>query len=429
MSAAVDVCTPVWLDCDPGHDDAFALLLAGWHPALNLLGVSTVHGNHRVENTTLNALRILHAGGLAHIPVVVGAAHPLMRKPRFCPEVHGDSGMDGVDFPPLTIAPVPGVAIAVMYDALAAHARSGGPPVTLIATGCLTNVALLLSVYGVDALRPLLREIVLMGGALGRGNTGAVAEFNIQVDPEAAAIVFACGLPLAVVPLDVTHTALVTPEVLSLVATGAGCEVSRAGAYPHSPQGAPVDTGATAPHQGAASLPHAVNAVARAGEEELTRLTRLPHGINGDHHHLDGGIAGAAGELTAATPFRATLVSLLRFFAGSYRSLFFFAHPPLHDPCAVAFAIDRSLFASRTCRVDVETASPYAAGQTIVDLFGVQPSPGGPGALPRRSEFDSGGPNAAVALTMDVPRFWGMMLRAIQRADAASPLNGNAVKA
>lgn len=199
--------TPVWLDCDPGHDDAFAIILAGHSPRLELLGISTVSGNLPVATTTANALRVCDAAGLSAIPVVEGAARPLVRPPVYCESIHGESGLDALGaahLPPPAAErkPVAAKAITFMYEVRGCRAWRGYPPrpsrptrtfarpqtihargsrggVVLIATGALTNVALLLRVYPEVAAD--LREIVLMGGALGRGNTGPVAEFNIQV--------------------------------------------------------------------------------------------------------------------------------------------------------------------------------------------------------------------------------------------------------
>ncbi|KAL4450693.1 hypothetical protein ABPG77_001049 [Micractinium sp. CCAP 211/92] len=217
----------MWLDCDPGHDDAVALILAGHNPAVHLLGVSTVAGNQTVEKVTDNALRVLAAAGLAHVPVVAGAAKPLLRAaPLLCAEIHGESGLDGpLGGPVLPAAPhaaLPGKAPVRMFEAIvAAHARlvaagAADARVALVATAALTNVALLLALYPEVAD---MIEVTIMGGCLGVGNTGPVMEFNIQTDPEAARMVFESGVRLTMVPLEVTHTALVTTSVLQRVRT------------------------------------------------------------------------------------------------------------------------------------------------------------------------------------------------------------------
>jgi inosine-uridine nucleoside N-ribohydrolase len=196
--------TPVLIDCDPGHDDAMALLLALTSPELELLGVSTVHGNQTLDKTTANALRVLEFAGRSDIPVAAGADRPLVRDARVAEHVHGETGLDGPDLPPPVGAPVPEHAV----DFLADRIHGAGRPVTLIPTGPLTNVALLLARHP----HLELERIVLMGGAIAEGNITPAAEFNIWVDPEAAARVFASGLDVTMVGLDVTHRALMTPE-------------------------------------------------------------------------------------------------------------------------------------------------------------------------------------------------------------------------
>lgn len=211
---------PVVLDCDPGHDDALAIILAGH--LTNLLLVSTVAGNQSLEKTTLNALNTLNVAGLGHVPVVAGAARPLVRPPVHCPEIHGDSGLDamgGRAFPPLPPGrgPAPDKAVTLMASTIMSHHAATGEAVTLIATGALTNVALLLSVY--PEVKECISRIVTMGGAVGLGNTSPAAEFNVEIDPEAYVIVLNSGLPVSITPLEVTHTALVTKEVLSRIST------------------------------------------------------------------------------------------------------------------------------------------------------------------------------------------------------------------
>jgi inosine-uridine nucleoside N-ribohydrolase len=195
--------TPVLIDCDPGHDDAMALLLALASPELELLGVSTVHGNQTLERTTANALRVLEFAG-RDIAVAAGADRPLIREPEVAADVHGETGLDGPDLPPPAGAPVAEHAT----EFLASRLRENERPVTLIPTGPLTNVALLLATHPDAAER--IERIVLMGGAIAEGNVTPAAEFNIWVDPEAAARVFASGLDVTMVGLDVTHRALMT---------------------------------------------------------------------------------------------------------------------------------------------------------------------------------------------------------------------------
>jgi inosine-uridine nucleoside N-ribohydrolase len=192
--------TPILLDCDPGHDDAIALLLALASPELELLGVTTVSGNQTVEKTTANAIRVLDFVGRDDVTVAAGADRPLVRERFVAGYVHGDTGLDGPDLPPPSRAPVPGHAV----DFLAERITLAGRSVTLVPTGPLTNVALLLALHP-DA-RP--ERIVLMGGAIAEGNVTPAAEFNIWADPEAAARVFGSGIDVTMIGLDVTHRAL-----------------------------------------------------------------------------------------------------------------------------------------------------------------------------------------------------------------------------
>lgn len=185
--------TPIVIDCDPGHDDAIAILLALSSPEVELRGVVTVAGNQTVDKTTRNALKVLELAGRSDIPVVRGADAPLRRPLRTAPHVHGESGLDGPDLPEPATAP-----------ATADPAEWLEPGVVLVATGPLTNVARLVE-RGVP-----IERIVWMGGAVAEGNITPAAEFNAFVDPEAAAIVFGSGVPLTMVGLDVTHMALFT---------------------------------------------------------------------------------------------------------------------------------------------------------------------------------------------------------------------------
>jgi inosine-uridine nucleoside N-ribohydrolase len=194
--------TPMILDCDPGHDDAIALLLALASPEVDLLGVTTVSGNQTLDKTTANALRILDFAARSDIPVHAGADAPLVRQRDVAAHVHGESGLDGPELPPPSRAP--GEQHAV--DFLADQIRSRHGAVTLVPTGPLTNIALLFALHP-DAVP---ERIVLMGGSIGEGNRTPAAEFNIWADPEAAQRVFAAGLDTTMVGLDVTHRALIT---------------------------------------------------------------------------------------------------------------------------------------------------------------------------------------------------------------------------
>ncbi|OLL23868.1 hypothetical protein NEOLI_003699 [Neolecta irregularis DAH-3] len=157
--------TPLWLDCDPGHDDALAIILAAHSPDIHLLGISTTHGNTSLSHTTENALRILTAINRDDIPVYAGAEKPIMRPPIYAPQIHGESGLDGTDLLPLSSSKVrTEKAINAMAEAIL-----GCPPgeTVLCATGPVTNVAHLISVY--PEVADHLREVVIMGGAIGSG--------------------------------------------------------------------------------------------------------------------------------------------------------------------------------------------------------------------------------------------------------------------
>lgn len=183
------------LDCDPGHDDAIAILLAG--RVAELVGVTAVSGNAPLEKTLRNALAVTQIAGLA-VPVVAGASRPLVEAPRHAAFIHGESGLDGPALPELTRRPAPGSAARFLLES--AEARDD---LWLVATGPLTNVALALREE--PGLATRLKGISLMGGSYGTGNVTAVGEFNIVADPEAAAVVFGSGARIVMAGLDLTH--------------------------------------------------------------------------------------------------------------------------------------------------------------------------------------------------------------------------------
>lgn len=190
--------TPVLIDCDPGHDDAIALLLALASPELEVLAVTTVAGNAPLERTTLNALRVLEVAGRRDVAVAAGAERPLLRPPAAAPAIHGESGLQGPQWVQPGARPRPGHAV----DLLAATVAAARQPPTLIALGPLTNLALALAVH--PQLPEQLDRVVFMGGAVGLGNRTPAAEFNIWADPEAAQRVLSSGLQPTMVGLDVT---------------------------------------------------------------------------------------------------------------------------------------------------------------------------------------------------------------------------------
>jgi inosine-uridine nucleoside N-ribohydrolase len=197
---------PIVLDCDPGHDDAIALLLALASPEVELLGVTTVAGNQTLPKTTANALRTLELVGRGGVPVAAGADRPLLREAHVAADVHGESGLDGPTLPPAQGAPVEQHAVDFLRETLAAADR----PITLVPVGPLTNIGLLLARSPESAEK--IERVVIMGGAIAEGNVTPAAEFNIWADPEAAQRVFSSGLDVTMVGLDVTHKALLLPE-------------------------------------------------------------------------------------------------------------------------------------------------------------------------------------------------------------------------
>ncbi len=195
--------TPIVIDCDPGHDDAMAILLALASPEVELRAVTTVAGNQTLEKTTRNALKVLELAGRSDIPLAAGDDAPLRRQLRTAAEVHGETGLDGSNLPEPTKRPVDAHAAELLAEAIE-------PGVVLVPTGPLTNVARLLERH--PDVRDRLDRIVWMGGAIALGNVTPAAEFNAFVDPEAAAAVFTSGIPITMIGLDVTHKALFMTE-------------------------------------------------------------------------------------------------------------------------------------------------------------------------------------------------------------------------
>ncbi|MDI6426653.1 ribonucleoside hydrolase RihC [Cronobacter dublinensis] len=200
--------TPIILDTDPGIDDAVAIAAALFSPEIDLQLITTVAGNVSVEKTTRNALQLLHFWQ-ADVPVAQGAATPLTRPLRDAASIHGESGMDGYDFPAHHRQTLNVPAFQAMYERLMASPE----PLTLVTIGPLTNIALLLTHY--PACTAKINRLVMMGGSAGRGNFTPNAEFNIAIDPEAAARVFESGIEIVMCGLDVTHQAVLTPDYLA----------------------------------------------------------------------------------------------------------------------------------------------------------------------------------------------------------------------
>lgn len=310
---------PVIIDCDPGHDDAIALLLAVGSPEIDLRAVTTTFGNCAVEDATRNALRILTLAGATDVPVGMGAPRSLNGSTELGNYVHGVSGLDGPDLPE------PGFAASQLPAAdLIEHVLADAhEPVTLVATGPITNIATLLRRQAID--RAKIREVIFMGGSVDRGNHTPTAEFNAFADPEALAIVLQSGLPVRMVGLNLTHQALAAPEIVA-------------------------------------------------------RMRTMEHRI---------------GRVAA---------EWMGFFGSSYRAIWEFDAPPVHDPCTVAALIRPDLIGWRRCFVAVETRGEWTRGTTVVDLHNRYGRP----------------PNADVAITLNAPGYWDLVLGAIDALGKAS---------
>ena len=301
------------LDCDPGHDDAMAILLAGAAPEIDLLAITTVAGNQTLPKTTLNARRVCSRAGIHRVPVAAGCDRPLVREQRIAANIHGESGLEGPTFAGEPDVPLdPRHAVDLIIELLLA---SDGD-IMLVPTGPLTNIGL--AMRREPRIVPMIRHISLMGGAWGFGNQTPSAEFNILVDPEAARIVFESGVPITMCGLELTHQAKATPDVIRRFA---------------------------------------------------------------DLH----------------TPLGDFAVEMLRFFASTYRRLHGIDGPPLHDPTALAWVIDRTLVETQPAHVDIETHAEFSYGRTVVDLHDVL-------HLPK---------NVLVGTRLDAPRFWDLMVGAI----------------
>jgi purine nucleosidase len=203
---------PIIIDCDPGQDDALAILLALASDAeLDVLAITAVAGNVPLALTAKNARKIVELAGRLDVPVHAGCDRALQRDPVAATHVHGHTGLNGADLPEPAVPLADGHAVDVIIDTL--RARPG--QVTLCPIGPLTNIAM--AIVQAPEIVGHIREIVLMGGAVGEGNVTPAAEFNIYADPHAAEIVFEAGVRLTMIGLDATHQVLVTPERLGAI--------------------------------------------------------------------------------------------------------------------------------------------------------------------------------------------------------------------
>jgi purine nucleosidase len=317
---------PIVLDCDPGHDDAVAIMLAAGCSTAELVAITTVAGNHTLEHTTRNACAVATVAGI-DVPIAAGCDRPLLRPLRTAPEIHGESGLDGPEPVQPTVVPIERHAVELLVETV--MDRPG--EIVVVATGPLTNLALALRLE--PRLASAVARVVLMGGAAAtRGNVTPAAEFNIYVDPEAAAIVFDASWPLTMVGLDVTHQALCTRPI----------------------------------------------------QERLEKT-------------------GAPGR------FIGQLINYYRFSNEREQR---WADPPVHDPVAVAVAIDPSLCETRPATVDVETVGAATAGMTVVEFCRSGNHDGQSASQASRRDT---GPSVAtertalVAVDLHVERFWTLV--------------------
>jgi len=199
--------TPVIIDCDPGHDDVFAIWLAAASPEIDLRAITSVAGNGRIEHTTLNARIACTVAGIHGVPIARGAAEPIAQPLEPAEWIHGANALGGPDLPEPTVPLDARDAIELIRDVL----TESSEPVVVIATGPLTNIAHLVQRH--PELLPKIDRVVWMGGSTGRGNVSAYAEFNAWTDPESIQVVLETGLPFTMVGLNISHQALITQDV------------------------------------------------------------------------------------------------------------------------------------------------------------------------------------------------------------------------
>ncbi|KAF3769028.1 hypothetical protein M406DRAFT_98856 [Cryphonectria parasitica EP155] len=369
---------PVWLDCDPGHDDVFAILLAAYHPGIRLLGISTVFGNAPLEKTTWNATSVLTAISKHNqVPVYPGASSPSQRPllATNAEDIHGESGLDGTSLLPEPLVPARTDQSAI--EAAAAALRSCEPGTAwVVATGSMTNAAALFQTYP-DLVRHV-KGLSIMGGAIGDGHTSAVygivdgkarvgnwtpwAEFNIIIDPEAAAFIFdnkALAAKTTIFPLDVTHLVLARQDVQELLLYGP--------------------------------------------------------------------------DKKGKTTLRTMLVELLMFFAKTYKDMFgIIEGPPLHDPLAVAAVLTGTPWEIPFDPASSSFASSSSTPPNPHERFDVKVVTEGTHEEAQRTGSSSqlgrtiatplpaGQDGVKIPRGLDIPMFWRVLEECVQRADQAN---------
>jgi purine nucleosidase len=199
---------PIIIDCDPGVDDAIALMLALKSPELAVQAITVVAGNVPLALTQRNARQICELLGRSDVPIYAGCPRPLVRSLITAEDIHGRTGLEGADLPEPSLPLQPLHAVHYLIETL----RAAPVPLTIATLGPLTNLAVAI-VQAPDILTNIER-IVMMGGGITQGNITPVAEFNIYVDPHAAHVVFEAGIPITVLSLDITHQVLTTPARL-----------------------------------------------------------------------------------------------------------------------------------------------------------------------------------------------------------------------
>lgn len=199
--------TKLIIDCDPGHDDAFAIMLAGSSSKFELLGITVVAGNQTLEKTAINAFNVKSYLGI-DVDVYKGSDRPLVKAPKNCGEIHGESGLDGFTFPQYDYSLIKDNAVDFIINSLHRNDK-----VTVVTCGPMTNLAR--AMLKDPSIKEHIEEVVLMGGSITNGNVTPAAEFNICCDPEAADVVFTSGIKVKMIGLDVTRKVLVLPEVIS----------------------------------------------------------------------------------------------------------------------------------------------------------------------------------------------------------------------
>ncbi|MFP7365508.1 nucleoside hydrolase [Corynebacterium callunae] len=308
--------TKIILDCDPGHDDAVAMLLAAGSPEIELLGITTVGGNQTLDKVTHNTQVVATIADI-NAPIYRGVTRPLVRSVEVAEDIHGDTGMEIHNFElPEPTKQVEDVhAVDFIIDTIMNNEPG---TVALVPTGPLTNIAL--AVRKEPRIAERVKEVVLMGGGYHVGNWTAVAEFNIKIDPEAAHIVFNEKWPLTMVGLDLTHQALATPEI----------------------------------------------------EAKFNEL---------------------------GTDVADFVVALFDAFRKNYQDAQGFDNPPVHDPCAVAYLIDNSVFTTRKAPLDVELTGALTTGMTVADFRSPAPA-------------DC---TTQVAVELDFEKFWNLVITAVER--------------